>query len=61
MSRRKPAYAALFVVGLAFVPLAIESNPAFWRVAVVFLIAGAVGLAREKKGTRERKDDQDAT
>jgi asparagine N-glycosylation enzyme membrane subunit Stt3 len=61
MSKRKPAYAALFVIGLALLPLAIAGNPAFWGVSVVFFVVGAVGLAREKKAARQDKDDQGAT
>jgi hypothetical protein len=43
MSNRKPAYGALVVIGLAFLPLAIAGNTAFWRVAAVFFIVGATG------------------
>jgi hypothetical protein len=61
MNRRKPAYAALVVIGLALIPLAITGNPAFWGVSVVFFVLGAAGLAREKKAARKDKDDQGAT
>jgi len=30
MNKRKPAYGGLVVIGLAFLPLAIVVNPAFW-------------------------------
>jgi len=61
MSKRKPAYAALFVIGLAFIPLGIASSPGFLGVSVAFIVAGAVGLAREKKASRQVKDDRRAT
>jgi len=53
MSKRKPAYGALFVIGLAFLPLAIAQNMAFLGVGVAFLIIGAAGLARERRAKDE--------
>jgi hypothetical protein len=64
MSKRKPAYAAFFVIGLGLLPLAIAGNNAFWGVAVVFFVVGAAGLAGEKrkpeKESRRRTDDPNA-
>ena len=55
MKKRAPAYGALFVIGLSFLPLAIVGNAAFWGVAVVFLVVGSAGLIKEKRST-ERGD-----
>jgi hypothetical protein len=61
MNKRKPAYGALFIIGLALLPLAISGNTAFWGVSVVFLVVGAAGLARDKKAARQDNGDPGAT
>lgn len=52
MSKRKPAYGALFVIGLALLPLAIAGHTAFIGLSIVFFVVGATGLAGEKKEER---------
>ena len=57
MSKRKPAFGALFVIGLAFVPLGIAGNISFLAVGIVFLVIGAGGLARgQREDNRDNKD-----
>jgi hypothetical protein len=56
MAKRKPAYAALFVIGLAFIPLGIAENTVFLGVGVVFFIVGAAGMAKERKASERDSD-----
>jgi hypothetical protein len=53
MKRRKPAYGALVVIGLALMALAISSHLAFIGAGALFIIAGATGLMRERRMNKD--------
>jgi len=48
MTKRTPAYRALLIIGLAFIPLAIFQHIAFLGVCAVFFIAGVAGIMKER-------------
>jgi hypothetical protein len=54
MSKRKPAFGALLIIGLGLLPIAISGNTAFGGVAAAFFVIGAAGLVNE----RRRKDGE---
>ena len=53
--KRKPAYPALFVLGLALISLGISINYAFLGAGVVFMIIGGVGMRKARAEAAARK------
>ena len=48
MAKRKSRYAALLIIGIAFIPIAISLGVSFYGVAVTFMIIGAFRMRRER-------------
>ena len=48
MAKRRRRYAALFVIGIAFVPIAISQGVSFYGVAVTLMVIGAIGMRKER-------------
>jgi hypothetical protein len=55
-TKRSPAYGAFFVIGLAFIAIALTTNIAFLGVAIVFLIIGGAGLRRQRHADSSDKE-----
>jgi hypothetical protein len=57
--KRKPAYAALFVLGLGLMAIALSVNIAFIGAGAVFFIIGAAGMAKERRADRDSDEPND--